>query len=124
MFNFNEIFFSDWDVGGCYWVVQEELLRHAAIIRIRWCSFFAWCVLSRCYNRTALSCCGKGDFHSDTLVDEILEVFPSRLPPNYIKNEVVREKYMSLRVHIFMLLVAIKQSTDSNVSMNLHIFIS
>ena len=84
------------------------------------CAFFAWYVLLRCYNRTAL----KGDFRSDTLVDEILEVFPSRLPPNYIKNEVVQEKYMSLRVHIFMLLDTIKQSTDSNVSMNLHIFIS
>jgi hypothetical protein len=26
---------SNFDVGGCYWVVQEELLRHAAIYRIR-----------------------------------------------------------------------------------------
>jgi hypothetical protein len=52
---------------------------------------------------------------SNTLVDDLLEVFPSKRAPVYVKNNIVREKFKTLRVDIFMLIVRMAKSKNPKV---------
>jgi hypothetical protein len=52
---------------------------------------------------------------SNTLVDDLLEVFPHKFAPIYILNDVVKSKYKKLRVNMFMLIVGMTRTTDPKV---------
>jgi hypothetical protein len=53
---------------------------------------------------------------SNTVVDDILEVFPTESAPEHVTNEIVQEKYMLLRVEIFELIAKMAKSENPKVS--------
>jgi len=56
---------------------------------------------------------------SNTLVDDLLEVFPTKHAPTHVTNKIVREKYRSLRVDMFMFIVEMTRTSDPEVTYNI-----
>jgi hypothetical protein len=56
---------------------------------------------------------------SNTLVDDLLEVFPTKHAPIHVTDEIVRKKYRSLRVDMFMFIVEMTRTSDPEVLFNL-----
>lgn len=96
-------------MGGCFWIVQEEIVRHAAI-----------CELKRILieNEDLLNKKEERDIHySMNIICTSLEnVLPSN-PPSYVRNKALKNKLFLLKNSFNVLIRKLVQSSFPKVNL-------
>ena len=89
-------------MNGCFWIIQEELLRHATLGELK-------------------KIVPLNDVQNGNLYKEMKEILPKFVPlelPSYINHKIVRLKIPELRKNFESLIDSLELSEYPNVSLN------
>jgi hypothetical protein len=115
---------SKWShTGGCFWVVQLELIRHAVFALYRYeiklidgkrftrltilCTKIHMC-------RRALSSLQQNSFCKTEVLNDLNKILPEKVP-NFVTHKILREKLAMLRLELIALVDAMGDSDDPYV---------